>query len=198
MTTTRAIRDDVKNVLDYLQLSALAVSTNEVQQSPSRVSWHAHDPSAQFLSIHGHPTIDQYLSWVRAGAYSAVLLDASLIQISYSVMGGTVSGHRLAYVPCPYDVDHQLLVQGEPILDVLDLYIDAERPMMRSPIRFDYDPVSGRVDHPASHLTFNSFDCRIACVAPMHICRFIDFIFRHFYPPLHKAHLRFFDAGARW
>lgn len=70
-TTTRAIRDDVKNILDYMQDAELALTTNEVSMHSARVSWHSRNPSIPFMNTRGHATVRQYLGWLSAGAYSA-------------------------------------------------------------------------------------------------------------------------------
>lgn len=198
MVTTRAVRRDVKDVLDYLIESEIALYANEVSMGATRVSWHAQDPDAAFLTTRDHATVSQYLEWVKLGSYSAILLDGSLLQISYQVASGEVSGHRLAYIPCPFILDVRLLSEGEPLADVVEVYRDSEavRMALRSPVRFDYDPAAVKEGHPSMHMTINSADCRIACVAPMHVYRFVDFIFRSFYPALHFAHRDFFARGA--
>lgn len=195
MTTTRTVRDDVKNILDYLVEAELALYANEVSITGTRVSFHRHQTESVFLSSHQHPTIDQYLAWIAAGAYSAVLFDGALLQITYGVKDGRISGHRLAYIPCPYDIDISLLAAGEAVVDIVDLYRN-EDAALRSPIRFDFDPRAAKSGHPAVHMTFNGSDCRIACVAPVQALRFIDFVFRHFYASLWAAHRPFFVASA--
>ncbi|GAA1732965.1 hypothetical protein GCM10009680_86870 [Streptomyces yatensis] len=110
---------------------------------------------------------------------------------------GPAAGHRLAYIPTPYRMDPDL-VRVEPLLDVVNIYA-ADTPtsmVLHSAIRFDYDPASAAPGHPASHLTLNSIQCRIACAAPMHVGRFMDFIFRHFYAGLWAAHRSYFTEGA--
>jgi len=124
------------------------------------------------------------------------LLDASLLQITYDLIGSEVVAHRLAYTPCPFIVDTEFLEEGNPIDEVVGMYVELSDVALRSPIRFDYDLRAAKGNHPAAHLTLNSADCRIACVAPMHALRFVDFIFRHFYPALWNAHSPFFDAAA--
>jgi hypothetical protein len=195
MTTPRAVRDDVANALDYLLTAELAHAINSVAIYGSRVSWTAFDKSASFLLGRGHPDIDQFLAWVVAGAYSAILYDGSVIQVTYDVDGGRITRHRLAYLPCPYDSDLELLSLGEPLADVVERYRSRE-PVLRSPLRFDYDPASTSGAHSATHLTINSPDCRIPCTAPVHVLRFLDFVFRAFYPRLWTAHRPFFDQGA--
>lgn len=192
-TSSRGVANDVRNVLDFLQESDLALYVNGVDERPDRVTFHRHDPTAEFLLDHAHPGVDQYRRWVEVGAYSAVLADASLLQLTYDIADGKVSGHRLAYIPCPFEVDSDLL-ESEPILDVVDLHRDRE-PLLRSPIRFDFDPAAAKPGHPAAHMTINGMDCRVACVAPIHPLRFVDFVFRHFYPTMWAAQEEFFASA---
>jgi hypothetical protein len=198
VTTARAIRDDLSNILDYLIEAGLALSITEIASDSQRVSWHAHDRLALFISSRGHPTIDQYVSWLRAGHYSALLFDGSLVQFTYQFEGGNVVAHRLCYAPCPFVLDLSLFQTEDP-LEVIALYADAndnEHLALRSPIRFDFDIRSAKPGHPASHVTVNSDDCRIACVAPIHPYRFVDFVFRNFHPLHRQAHRTFFDDSA--
>jgi hypothetical protein len=87
---------------------------------------------------------------------------------------------------------------GDPVLEVLDLHIQNEPTSMvlHSAVRFDYDPASAFPGHPASHLTINSAQCRIACAAPLHVGRFADFVFRHFYADLWATHRGYFSRAA--
>lgn len=199
MTTTKEICNAVRNVLDYLVAAELALYANEVAEtrngSTTRVSFHSHRPEQPFLASRGHPTVDQYFAWVSAGAYSAILYDGSLLQITYLLEGQRVTRHRLAYIPCPFDVDAELLASGEALIEVVELYRDEEA-LMRTPLRFDFDSAGARPGHPAAHLTINGSDCRIPCAAPTHVLRFIDFVFRHFYTDLWHAHRPFFDVAA--
>jgi hypothetical protein len=197
-TTLKSVRHDVQNVLDYLLQAELATYVNPavVHDVERRVSWPNRGVVGPLLSTIDHPDIDQYAAWVSAGAYSAVLRDASLLQISYEVYRGEITGHRLAYVPCPYDVDQTLLQEGYRVIDILDLYRGNES-ALRTPLRFDFDPGNAAEGHPAAHLTLNSRHCRIACVAPLHVLRFADFVYRNFYPRLWAAHRNYF-AAASW
>lgn len=199
------MKDDIANVLDYLADAELALNINPVStrewaaasKRVRRLSWHGHDPHTDFLVTRQHGTIEQYLHWVLGGSYSAVLLDASLLQITYDLVGNDVVGHRLAYIPCPFIIDTEFLEEGNPIDEVVGMYVEISDVVLRSPIRFDYDLKAAKARHPAAHLTLNSADCRIACVAPMHVLRFVDFVYRNFYPALWDAHSPFFKA-AEW
>ena len=192
MTTVRAIHDQLRNALDYLRDAELAHFTTAVSVGSADVSWHPLDRKGAFIENFEHPTIDQYVTWLANGDYSALLYDGSLIQLFYEIEGGEVTRHRLSYFPCPYDIDRALLKDGMPPADIVDLYRDSDV-ALRSPIRFDFDRHAAGQGHPASHFTINGIDCRIACVAPLHVMRFLDFIFRHFHAQLHAAHRLFFE-----
>jgi hypothetical protein len=131
--------------------------------------------------------------------YSAVLRDASLLQLTYDFDDGLIVGHRLAYIPCPVVVDESLLAEGEPVEDVVSVYLNegVAALTLRSPVRFDFDAVGARPGHPAAHFSVNSPACRLACVAPVHPYRFLDFVFRQFYPIFRTAHEAWFEPAGR-
>ncbi|WP_281920363.1 DUF2290 domain-containing protein [Nocardia cyriacigeorgica] len=187
--------DSVRNVIDYLTGAELVLAPNPVAESSSRISWHAADPSVPFLDSRDHTTISQYLAWLNAGNYSCVLFDGSLLQMSYALEKGRVIGHRLAYVPCPWQFDLSLIREGLALDEVFEL-CSSEDVLLRSPVRFDYDPAASRLGHPAAHMTLNSSECRIACVAPLHAHRFTNFVFEHFYSDYWKSHHDFFSVAS--
>jgi hypothetical protein len=171
-----------------------------VSLGPTRVSWHT-TSSHPFYKPGDETTIAQYLDWVADGHYSAILPDAGLLQLTYDVEGGAVASHRLAYVPCPVTIDAELLQAGEPIADLASIQLESQPRgdvLLRTPLRFDYDLAAASEDHPAAHLTVNKDSCRIACVAPMHPYRFIDFVYKHFYPDLRARRPEWFlEASER-
>ena len=179
MVTPRAIRTEIENALAYLIGAEIALYTNPVIDEHGRVTWRSARPVGKFMRGRALPTALDYRHWIDVGAYSALLMDGSLLQLSYDFAGNDLVGHRLAYVPCPFNVDRDLL-ELEPPVDVFDLYAGGHTSevILRTVIRFDFDLESTRPEHPATHLTINSPDCRIGCVAPLGVGRFIDFIFR--------------------
>jgi hypothetical protein len=201
MVTARAISDDVINLLDYLRNAGIAAYTTTVAVATSslgdHVGWYSYKPGVPFLVTRGDPSLDDYCAWVDSGSYSALLFDGALLQVNYEIERGNVSAHRLAYVPCPYRLDPEM-VRQDPILDLIELYMENEptNMILHSPVRFDFDPKSAGEGHPSAHMTINSKDCRIACMAPMHVRRFADFIFRHFYAAIWKANAVYFNEGA--
>ena len=142
------------------------------------------------------PSVSEYQAWLTNGAYSAVLFDGALVQISFEFRHSKIVGHRLAYVPCPFDLEPEYL-QTEPLYDLVEAYATdvQSKPRLRSAIRFDFDPAAVGPGHPASHVTMFWPHCRIACVAPLSLGRFIRFIFYNFYPAMWENHLNLFVTG---
>lgn len=188
-TRSRRIHEEIRNLLDYLLAAEIALFTNGVRDDGYVVSWRSSDAHSPLLVQKGAATASLYRSWLENGAYSAVLFDGSLIQLTYDVRGDAVVGHRLAYVPCPFDVD-QALLESDPLLDVIHLYATGETKdvVLATAVRFDYDPINARENHPAAHLTLNASHCRIACLGPLRLGHFVEFVFANFYPWLWDVH----------
>lgn len=200
MTTTRAVGQTISGLLEQMLNGGVALEVNALAITPTRVSWQSAHSIVPFLASRHHATVGQYVTWLNGRHFSVVMNDGGLLQITYDVAGGVVSGHRLAYVPCPFLIDQTLLDEGLALDAVVELYRDSpdEPVLLQSPIRFDYDPRGAKPGHAAAHMTINSADCRIACVAPMHVLRFADFILRHFYPTDHERNAHIFsDAASR-
>lgn len=187
MTTPRVVATELSQLLDYLESIGFIYYWNAIDETAARVSWHS-PGGAPFLSSHDDVSVADYLYWLRNGMYSAVLVDGSLLQVTYSFDGHQISGHRLAFVPCPVVIDQEMVAEGEPFADIVDLQMAAaENVLMRSMIRFDYDPANVRPEHPETHLTLNSIECRIACFSPLRLGRFMEFVLRNFYPTFYAT-----------
>lgn len=203
MTAVAATRTEVQDLLDYLIDKRLALFTNRVSAVDGRVSWHGFNDGARLLAHRGLPRLEVYRAWVASGAYSALLPDGALLQISYDFEGDELVAHRLAYVPCPFEVDPYLL-QEEPVTDVIDMYASqhgaVEALVLQTTVRFDYDINQAKPGHPAAHLTLNASDCRLACAGPLRLGHFISFVFRNFYPQVWQEHATRFRSlsTAQW
>lgn len=182
-------------MLDDLFEAELVLIPNPVAVDGAVVTWKSPTPLEQFVDFADYPTVRTYRRWAEAGEYSALLPDGALLQLRYTVSDGAIAAHRLAYVPCPYRVDTDMLL-SEALSDVLDVHAVGSHDdvTMQSTVRFDFDPGSAGDDHPAAHLTLNVATCRIACESPMSPARFVRFIFRHFYASQWAMHQALFDA----
>lgn len=195
MLTSRGVQTEMQNLLNYLLESEIAVYTQPVLVSQERVSWRTTKSTIPLLISHGHPSVIDYRHWINNGQYSAILADGALLQLSYSFSGHSLVGHRLVYVPCPYNFT-DLNMPLDPA-DLLDLYDDCRVTdiVLASAIRFDFDPQRRTRNefhrakfHPDSHITMNSALCRIPCAAPLRLGNFVEFVFKHFYPDLWDSH----------
>ena len=189
MTNAYYLRSNVENILDTLLNLRVTILHNPVTLNEecgvSTITWGPSAPGRLFRLSGNH--IDEYPQWVEAQAYSAILFDGSLLQLTWKVCSSEIIGHRLAYIPCPLRLDEELLKE-EPVIDVWDLARDNAESyvVLRSPVRFDYDPNPKVVgdNHPASHLTFNIVDCRIPVAFPLGPHEFFRFVFKNFYPSI--------------
>jgi hypothetical protein len=130
--------------------------------------------------------IADYLSLLERQEYSYLMSDGGVIQIAYVFDRSNIGRHRLAYYPCPFQIEpRELQMFGGGILDFIS---DAFLPklegnlLLRSPMRFDYAPDAAADFHPASHLTLNTATCRIPVRSPLQFDTFIKFVFDNFYP----------------
>src|SRR5690349_20360208 len=115
-TTPNGIRNEVVNFLDFLIESRIAVHTTAVTFGGGRITWRPYGNTG-FLATRDDTSMSLYRSWLEAAEYSALLSDASMLQISYDFAAGQLVGHRLAYIPCPFDIDKELL-EAEPHVEV--------------------------------------------------------------------------------
>lgn len=187
--TARSTATELDELLSYLIDSEIALHTTSVRRNSAIVSWPTAGASGPFLTNRDHPTTALYRQWIMDSQYSAVLYDGSLLQITYAFDRNRLKMHRLAHVPAPFDMDPDLLLEW-PLADVFDTYAtgSTEEVLLKGTLRFDFDAARAAPNHPASHLTINSQQCRIACAGPVRIGLFIEAVFRHFYPDLWNVH----------
>lgn len=195
MTTANSLARTVRELLGDLFDADLVLLPNPVAVDGDVVMWKSPTPMDQFVDFADYPTVRTYRRWATAGEYSALLPDGALLQLRYTVTDGEISAHRLAFVPCPYRVDPDLLLT-EALSDVLDLHAVGSHDdlTMQTTVRFDYDPCSADIGHPSAHLTLNVASCRIASESPMTPAHFIRFVFANFYHAEYQANRTLFDA----
>lgn len=189
---TDALRRQINTILDDLfTLKALSTyNLSYLDEESGRLSW-ARKSDDPMITDFDHITVENYLYWVDRDDFSALLPDGSMLQMTYTLSGSSVIGHRLCYVPSPVtslgswatETEKEKWLGSDYAVIVSDRLAEShEHAALRSVVRFDYDPNNEAVGHPASHLTINSVDCRIPCIAPLTPSEFVSFIFEHFYP----------------
>ncbi|GAA0586727.1 DUF2290 domain-containing protein [Rhizomicrobium electricum] len=163
---------------------------HKVIKGPSHrkdVIWVRSSVSGNLVSACPARLVD-YLALLRAGDFSFVLDDGSIVQIAYIFDGASVVRHRLLYYPCPLAIAPLDMIGYEGGLadfieenfsERLDEYL-----LLRSPIRFDFDPGDARDYHPASHVTVNDPCCRIPVRSAMGYAMFVKFVLENFYPDI--------------
>jgi|GEM_PF-853889 hypothetical protein len=135
--------------------------------------------------------IAQYREIVRASAYTCLLLDGAIIRACYCFNHEELTSYSLLWWPSPFRIVSEDLDLGG-VLDIIDLYASSidwhEQIQMRTPVRFDFDILNASSDHPASHLHFQSSNCRLYVDRPMCFNRFIRFVFKYFYPEIYSKY----------
>ena len=179
----------IRNLVDLLLRNDAAITGNPVTEmrigSRTRITWLRSSASVGPACDNDFGSIDEYCVALQQRAYNVMLCDGSLLQLSFDLRGHDLVGHRLCWLPCPYRLEQEELREFDP-LDIMLMYENSGRKYLRlrSPLRFDYDPESVRINHPSVHLHVNSDECRCAVVAPISLGHFIRFVFQHFYPLL--------------
>ena len=126
---------------------------------------------------------DSYWDQRQHRAFSILMLDGALIQISYEFKAGRLLRHRLAFLPSPDLLDYQnypeLYSEERLFVDVVD------KGVVTVPVRFDYDARTGVqvvLEHPESHLTLGQYSgCRIPVTAGVTPHSFMQFVLSSFY-----------------
>ena len=185
---------DLNNFLSLLLNSQIALTTTTVidvlgHMGNRSITWSNNYSVPGDLFRFDSSTVSEYQRWIESRGYSAILFDGSFVQISYNFRRSELVGHRLLYFPCPFDMDMELLDEIS-LPDLIELYSEEGTGgvKLRTPVRFDYDPSSWKTSHPASHMTFQWANARIAVSSPLSLGHFIQFVFQNFYPTYWYAH----------
>jgi hypothetical protein len=187
--TPNEFRQELNNCLDLLLAEEIARAANPVvvdhNGRKARVTWRSPNGIGTLQATYPFASIDEYCEHLRNQAYSAILLDGSLLQITYEFYHTKLIGHRLCFYPCPFDLEPGDF-DPDPLLDVVAWHRDAGsgKLRLRSPVRFDYDPAKAREGHPAVHVHLLWAHCRCAVDAPLSLGHFLQFVFCNFFPSL--------------
>jgi hypothetical protein len=192
-------RSSIVGVIDYLIACDLLLDSNIHTVVPGssfqRLTWRGGAETGEMFRSNSS-SLESYFSWLEARAYSFLLVDCGVVQFTYDFdKSNGLVGHRLAYIPCPFDADPDLLREfavAEVLRDLVQSNLSTNL-RLRASIRFDYDPNAAREDHPETHLTLNADCCRIPVCAPLSVKAFVNFIFRSFYPQIYAEHEFFHD-----
>lgn len=184
-------RDQIKNAL--LTLSELGLTRLmkdvivSVQDSMEIITWDNH-VSGRHNSGKSFTTLDQYVSIYETGAYHGILYDGSIIRVYFKFNKNILVGQSLLYWPAPIFIPEEE-VDELGIREAINLYLSTIRStskelIMRSPIRFDFDPANVKPLHPITHIHLQHAECRISAEKPICFNTFLKFIFLNFYPDI--------------
>lgn len=195
------LRKNIHDVIfEWQKLGLVFDSRNhEIYQKANQlveVSW---GNDGFVLKNEAFSTISEYCSLVDNKQYSIMLSDGSLIQISYNLKRNKVVKHRLCWYPAPVSLDVSILEESSASDYILDKMSDAsiDEFIIRSPIRFDYDPKEASETHPESHMHISNENCRIPVRTPLCLRKFIKFIVSNFYPDIEGID-RLVNTGIHW
>lgn len=143
-------------------------------------------------------SLEEYCSLIESRQYSMLLVDGSMIQLSYKLDRRNIVGHRLCWYPSPIELDED--IDYYSIVDyVLDRMSSGEMHLFksRSPLRFDFAPEQAKEEHPITHLHLGHEDCRIPVKCSLSIKTFMSFIVENFYPEI-KQNKALYSTCAHW
>ena len=179
----------INSTLDMLLTKALALSYNvlpPINESlrHCQITWNNH-VSERANSGKSFTKLDQYLHILQTNSYHCLLFDGSIIRVNFEFDDDLLIAQNLLWWPAPYDYGNILQEGYSPVELILDFFGDNswhETIKMRSPIRIDFDSSNNTVTHPHSHLHIQNNETRLNTNNPICFNRFVDFIFRNFYP----------------
>jgi hypothetical protein len=132
-------------------------------------------------------SLDEYLSIIKDGSFTCILFDYSVIQASYDCSGNLIVAHNLLYWPSPI-VPKTSLESLADIEEAIQLWLESPSRavplcelVLRSPMRFDFDPERASEGHPLVHLHTQFEDTRIHVERPMSFTTFVKMVFQTFY-----------------
>jgi hypothetical protein len=88
------------------------------------------DISRSPISRIAFASIAEYCAHLSNGAYTVVLFDGALIQLSIDLNHQQIVGYRLCYYPCPFDIDSKDLASF-PLLDLIQLHLKGRMDLLR-------------------------------------------------------------------
>lgn len=179
----------INSTLNMLLEKSLAISYNDIPplnetRQRCQITWNNHKVERANTG-RAFTKLEQYLHILETNSYHCLLFDGSLIRANFIFEDDVLLTQNLLWWPSPYDYG-DLLQDGYSPVDLLKNFYDDtkwhEVIRMRSPIRVDFDSTNNTINHPHSHLHIQNEETRLNTNYPICFNRFVDFIFRNFYP----------------
>ena len=188
----------INSVLEMLFAKHLVIAYNKVpppdiHERECQITWLNHI-SDRANSGKSFTKLEQYLHILNTNSYHCLLLDGSIIRANFQFKDDILVKENLLWWPSPYDYGGLLEEGFSPVELINDFFCDEKWHQvikMRSPIRVDYD---GRritePDHPYCHMHIEHEEARLDTRNPICFSRFVDFIFKNFFPEYHISFLQ--------
>ena len=179
----------INSTLCMLQEKSLSIIYNEVNpldpyQHICQITWRNHNAN-RANSGGSFRKLEQYMFILHNNSYHCLLFDGSIIRANFEFEDNILLTQNLLWWPAPYNFD-ELLAEGYPPIELMnDFYGDPkwyEALKMRSPIRIDFDSEINTENHPQTHMHIQHEETRLSIQKPICFNKFVDFIFRNFYP----------------
>ena len=149
-------RDQILNTLQILSGCGLTRITKDVlstfDQDCEILTWNNH-VSGRHNAGKSFTTLNQYISIYETGAYHCILFDGSIIRAYFKFHKNILLQESLLYWPAPIIISEEE-VDELGIREAVNMYFSDEdsrnkKAIMRSPLRFDFDPSNTSELHPA-------------------------------------------------
>lgn len=188
--TAQRTYQQINSNLEMLYEKHLVIAYNKVlppdiYQRKCQITWLNH-VSDRANSGESFTKLEQYLHILHTNSYHCLLLDGSIIRANFQFEDDILVVENLLWWPSPYDYGSLLEDGFSPVELIDDFFCDEKWHQvikMRSPIRVDYDGTRPATsDHPYSHMHIEHNEARLDTNHPICFSRFVDFIFKNFYP----------------
>lgn len=129
-------------------------------------------------------SIEAYNIVVSRRSYQMVLFDNSVIRCSMIFDNeGMLLSQNFSYIPCPLNCFLEKEIGIDEVSDSIDVgLLEADKLLMRTTVRFDYDSSNDTTEHPANHVHMQSPGTRMLTNGPICFNKFIKHIIENFYP----------------
>ena len=182
--------EQINSTLNSLIIKKLAITCNYVASvnlpdHRTQITWNNH-VSGRANSGSYFTKLNQYLHILTNNSYHCLLFDGSLLRVNFEFKNNLLLTQNLLWWPAPFDNEYIEMLAEFAAADIVEDFFEDndwhKKIKMRSPIRIDFDSSNNTSTHPQSHMHIQHEDTRLNTNEPICFNRFVDFIFRNFYP----------------
>ena len=177
-----------QGIVKYIQPCRIKENKKEGITS---ITWNNH-VGGRAVSGKAFNTPGQYFSILASNAYQAIMIDYSVVRVSFTFSKEKLVAQNLLWWPCPVLMDDEMENEFGLFESVKVMLEDIESEKyltMRTPIRIDFDSSNNSYFHPRAHTHIQHHDSRINNIAPICFNCFMKFILETHYPYLNVDYL---------